>query len=364
MDGIDAVLAWFSDTKPARVVAHASIAMPTPLRNTFMALNQPGGNELAVAASAGNDLARLYAKGVSQVLASGGLDASKVRAIGAHGQTVRHHPEQGYTIQINAPALLAELCGIHVIADFRSRDIAAGGQGAPLAPIAHQALFASVPQPCAILNLGGMGNVTILKAGQPLTGFDTGPGNVLLDSWAQACLGQPFDREGAWAASGRVNSALLDALLASEPWFSLPPPKSTGRHLFNESWLRQRLSEFRETTTTNGASSLANQDIQATLVALTAHTAARAIGQYAPDTQNIVVCGGGALNPVLLDALRRQAPAACKVSTSQNWGIAPQQVEALAFAWLARAWEHGMAAGVPSVTGARAARILGCCYPA
>src|SRR5699024_6211004 len=246
MDGIDAVLAAFSPQQAPHIIAHASVGMPASLRDTFLSLNASGPDELAKAAQAGNELATCYAQAVAEVLNTGGLQADQVRAIGAHGQTVRHQPVQGYTIQINAPALLAELAGIAVIADFRSRDVAAGGQGAPLVPVVHQALFAQAEKPCAVLNLGGMANVTLLDAHQGVSGFDTGPANVLLDIWAQKKLDQPFDRDGAWAAGGSVNGQWLDHLIASEPWLAAPPPKSTGRDLFNESWLQARLTHAKE----------------------------------------------------------------------------------------------------------------------
>lgn len=360
LDGVDAVLAAFPQGQPPQVLAHASLDIPQALRRHFLALNTPGPDELARAALAGNDLARLYARAIRQVLDTAGFDATQIRAVGAHGQTVRHQPDQGYTIQVNSPALLAELSGIAVIADFRSRDVAAGGQGAPLAPMAHQALFAHTAQPCVILNLGGMANITLLDGHQPLSGFDTGPANVLLDSWTQQKLGQPFDKDGAWAATGAVNQPLLDFLIASEPWFTLPPPKSTGRHLFNEQWLHHRLAQALD----NKIGPFRDQDVQATLVALTASSAGEAISRHAPDAREVICCGGGAHNTVLLQALQNHVPPACRVTTSQDHGIPAQQVEALAFAWLAWAWEHGVAAGQPSVTGARAPRLLGGYYPA
>ncbi|HLR14077.1 MAG TPA: anhydro-N-acetylmuramic acid kinase, partial [Burkholderiaceae bacterium] len=252
-----------------------------------------------------------------------------------------------------------ELAGIAVIADFRSRDVAAGGQGAPLVPVVHQALFAQAEKPCAVLNLGGMANVTLLDAHQGVSGFDTGPANVLLDIWTQKKLDQPFDRDGAWAAGGSVNRQWLDHLIASEPWLATPPPKSTGRDLFNENWLQARLTHAKEQI-----GPISDQDIQATLLALTARTASDAIRRHAPDTQEIIVCGGGALNTALLSALRDHVPRDCRVTTSQDYGIPVQQMEALAFAWLAWAWENRIPASLPSVTGARAPRILGGYYPA
>ena len=239
-DGVDAVLADLSDPDTPHIISNTSLPMPESLRAEFLALNEPGLNELERAAKAGNELAKLYATSVIKLLEQSGISARRICAIGAHGQTVRHDPAAGYTIQINAPALLAELTGIAVIADFRSRDIAAGGQGAPLVPAFHQALFASEDSCRAILNLGGIANVTLLAPQRPTVGFDTGPANVLLDTWIQDRKGNAFDNDGCWAASGQVNSSLLDTLLTSEPWLELAPPKSTGRHLFNRTWQNTR----------------------------------------------------------------------------------------------------------------------------
>lgn len=355
-DGVDAVLGDF--TRPARpnLMASTSLPMPQALREEFLALNIPGQNELARAALAGNALARMYAEATHAVLALAGIDAKQVCAIGAHGQTVRHDPAAGYTLQINAPALLAELTGIAVIADFRSRDVAAGGQGAPLVPAFHQALFAG-PSARTILNLGGIANVTLLGPGGDVRGFDTGPANVLLDLWMHAQRGHAFDEGGAWAASGRSHPGLLDFLLKSEPWFDLSPPKSTGRDLFNWRWLAQRLDTFGPTS-----KGLSAADVQATLVQFTAQSVARAVRQYAGDTQQMLVCGGGAFNPVLMQALQDAMP--WPVQSTAELGIPVNTVEALAFAWLAWAHEHKHPAGLPTVTGATRANILGCKYPA
>src|SRR5690606_2452119 len=217
-DGVDAVLAEFPSARPPRILAGASLPMPAALRAEFLALNTPGHDELARGARAGNELARLYAQACRQVISDAGLSPRQLRAIGAHGQTVRHDPGAGYSVQINAPALLAELTGIDVVADFRSRDIAAGGQGAPLVPAFHQAVFQN-GQPRLVLNLGGIANVTVLEPGQALRGFDTGPANVLLDLWCHEHTGALFDAGGRWAASGRTHEGLLAALYDSEPWF-------------------------------------------------------------------------------------------------------------------------------------------------
>jgi anhydro-N-acetylmuramic acid kinase len=355
-DGVDGVLADISPSGQPHTLASTSLPMPVALRDEFLALNLAGGNELARAALAGNALAGLYADAVQSLLSQANVDAAKVRAIGAHGQTVRHDPAAGYTIQINAPAVLAERSGIAVIADFRSRDVAAGGQGAPLVPAFHHALFRS-GTPRAILNLGGIANVTLLSADGGIRGFDTGPANVLMDLWVHAKTGQAYDADGAWAASGQADARLLELLIRSEPWFELPPPKSTGRDLFNWSWLTQRIAEFQARP-----GRPADNDIQATLQQLTAATVAQAIACHAPETREVLVCGGGALNGGLMRDLRRSLP--CAVRPTSDLGIPVQMVEALAFAWLAWAHEQGHPAGLPTVTGASGARVLGCKYPA
>lgn len=353
-DGVDAVLADFTNPQQPVILAAASLPMPDALREEFLSLNIAGHNELARAALAANALAELYSRATHDVLAQAAVDAESVCAIGAHGQTVRHDPAAGYTIQINAGALLAECTGIDVIADFRSRDVAAGGQGAPLVPAFHHAMFAS-PSPRAVLNLGGIANVTLLGGPNVLRGFDTGPANVLLDMWIQASTGLAFDAGGVWADNGQAHDPLLQFLLESEPWFDRAPPKSTGRDLFNWEWLTQRLTAF-------GPHTLSANDIQATLQQLTAVTVGQAIARYAPETSDVLVCGGGALNDGLMRDLRNAVP--CQVRSTSDVGVPVQLVEALAFAWLARAHVQSDCAGLPSVTGARHASVLGCRYPA
>lgn len=352
-DGVDAVLADFSGKTP-RIKAETSLPMPAALRGEFLALNLPGHDELARAALAGNELAKLYAQACKQVLIQAGLSAKDVIAIGAHGQTVRHAPESGYTLQINSPALLAELTGIAVIADFRTRDVAAGGQGAPLVPGFHEAVF-NCDHPRAVLNLGGIGNITVLQPGQAVRGFDTGPANVLLDLWCQQHTGAAYDDQGLWAASGKTIPELLETLVRDEPWFAQPPPKSTGRDLFNATWLGLRLASFLP-------KHFAPNDVQASLQSLTVHTVANAIKAWAPATQDILVCGGGAQNASLMRELANVTQRT--VRPTSELGAPAQMVEALAFAWLAWAYEHGRPAGLPAVTGARHASVLGCKYPA
>ena len=352
LDGVDGVLMRLpADARP-QTLGGVALPMPEDLRAELLALNTPGPDELERAARAANALARLQALAVQRLLAESGLPASAVTAIGAHGQTVRHRPEQGYTIQLNAPALLAELTGIAVVADFRSRDVAAGGQGAPLVPPFHAAMFGG-GAPRAVLNLGGIANLTLLAPGQAPRGFDTGPANVLLDAWCQRHTGQAYDADGRWAASGRPDAGLLHALIASEPWLALPPPKSTGRDLFNTDWLDTRLSSWKH---------LAAADVQATLQRYTAQTVADALSAAMPQAAEVLVCGGGARNAGLMrdlaDALQRP------VRATDEEGVAAQWMEALAFAWLAQMHVDGLNAGVPEVTGARGPRRLGALYPA
>ena len=370
-DGVDGVLATFNGLGHPSVVAKADLPMPADLRAEILALNYPGHNELERSARVANTLADIYAQIVQALLSAAQVPACHVRAVGVHGQTVRHAPEHGYTIQLNAPARLAQACGIDVIADFRSRDIAAGGQGAPLVPAFHKALFGT-ERHRVILNLGGIANITILAPDRTVTGFDTGPANTVLDHWIEQHLNKPYDHDGAWAAQGRHHEELLDYLITSETWFNQAPPKSTGRHVFHMDWLNTRLQAFTHRTTARTAdtdtqapihqtAALTPADIQATLRELTAETVARAIGEHAPEAEEILVCGGGALNTGLMNSLQQRTGLDVKPTSAQ--GIDPLAVEALAFAWLARAHVHRIAAGHPDITGARHRTVLGCCYP-
>jgi anhydro-N-acetylmuramic acid kinase len=362
LDGVDAVLARFDSQGRPTLLSRSSIDFPPALQAELLALNASGPDELGRAALAANTLVKLYARAVEHTLALAEVSPKQVSALGAHGQTVRHRPELGYTIQLNAPALLAELTGISVIADFRSRDVAAGGQGAPLVPIFHAGIF-SVPHTRVIVNLGGIANITVLRPQQPPFGFDTGPANVLMDMWCAQHTGHNFDQNGAWGADGEPNRALLSVLIGSEPWFAQPAPKSTGRDLFNREWLEKRLTQFgMHTHQPDALTDTIKQNIQATLRLLTAETVAQCLRTYASDVQEVLVCGGGARNTALMLDLQRLIP--CPVRTTQSVGIETQDVEALAFAWLAWAHKHGVAAGHPAVTGAAGQRILGACWPA
>ncbi len=350
LDGVDAVLAEFTGDKP-RLVASAHRSFDPALRAELLALNTPGFDEIERTATAGNALARHYAAAVAELLALAHAPAASVRAIGCHGQTVRHRPERGYTTQIGNAALLAELSGICVVADFRSRDVAAGGQGAPLAPAFHAMAFADPAEDRAVLNLGGIANLTRLPRQGDVIGFDCGPGNCLMDLWALRHLGAAHDEGGAWAAGAQTLPALLDRLL-QEPYFAAPPPKSTGRDLFNAEWLAKRLQGGEEP-----------RAVQATLLELTARSVAGALARHCPGTSRAIVCGGGSRNAALLRRLGELAAPAV-IETSDRHGIDPQLVEASAFAWLARRALRGEPGNLPGVTGAPGPRILGGIYPA
>ena len=358
LDGVDGVLVDFSNER-VKVLGYASQPFPDTLKAEFLALNACTDNELHRSALAGNALARQYAQVVSQLLAQCGVCASDIQAVGAHGQTVRHRPREfdgtGYTLQINQPALLAELCGIDTVADFRSRDVAAGGQGAPLVPPFHAAFFSDGLAPAAVLNIGGISNITLLNpsADPQVLGFDCGPGNALMDAWCAAHKGTPFDDNGQWAAGGSVVTELLQQLL-EEPFFATAPPKSTGRDLFNSSWLDAHLLRMPR---------LQAQDVQATLTELTAQVCAQSLLNHAPACETLIVCGGGALNGYLMQRLA-VALAPRVVTSSLAFGLPPLQVEATAFAWLARQTMQRKSGSLKSVTGARGARILGAIYPA
>ncbi len=349
MDGVDGVLADLSAPKPA-VTHYLSAQLAPELRAELLALNTPGFNELHRAALAANALVQIYAQVVNGLLTAAGLKPEHITAIGAHGQTVRHQPAHGYTWQLNNPALLAELTGIDVVADFRSRDVAAGGQGAPLAPLFHQAIFSQSGKTVAVLNLGGISNLSVLRADGAMLGFDCGPANALMDAWCQQHTGQPFDERGQWAASGTVLPGMLQAMLA-EPYFALVPPKSTGRDLFNRAWLDQYVTD-----------TIAPANVQATLAELTAISCAHAVTRHAPDASALAVCGGGAFNTHLMQRLQALLPFV-PVQSTDIWGLPPLQVEATAFAWLARKAVRREALALKSATGAQGARVLGCVYP-
>ena len=360
LDGIDGVLTAAPQDSPSQdLLAAAFIPFDTDLRAELMALQTCGADEIHREALAANRLARHYAECVRQLLSIADVAAAGVTAIGVHGQTIRHRPELGYTRQTNNPALLAELSGIDVIADFRSRDVAAGGQGAPLVPAFHQALFGQAGEVRVVVNIGGITNLSILD-GSPqgyVTGFDTGPGNLLMDAWIGRHRQLAYDADGAWAATGTVSPGLL-ADLRSDPFFNLTPPKSTGRDLFGQAWLDTLLAS---------RAVLRPVDVQATLAALTATTLADAIVRFAPTARKVFICGGGAHNAYLVRMIAAALPGqghAATVASTAVLGVSPNHVEALAFAWLAERFVQRQPGNLAAVTGAAGPRILGALYPA
>ena len=360
LDGIDAVLAKIGPNGEASAQASVSKPFSPELRKALFELQSPGPDELHREKQAANALALAYADAVKQLLEKAKLLPADIAAIGAHGQTIRHQPYLGddlaYTHQTLNPALLAEKTGIEVIADFRSRDLAAGGHGAPLVPAFHAQQFSS-HENVAILNIGGIANLTLLPINGEVTGFDCGPGNMLMDAWIADQQGHAFDESGAWALQGKLNEPLL-AIMLSDPFFKKAPPKSTGRDDFHLHWLREKIA----------LENINVEDVQATLLHLTAHSCLDALISHAPQTQKLIVCGGGARNTALMNLLKVKAQNIFKqpleIVTSESAGIDPQLVEGLAFAWLAWAHKEKRPANLPAVTGAKGPRILGACYPA
>ena len=363
LDGVDGVLASINPQGQLAVRAHAFVAFEAPFKAELMALNQSGADELHRSALAGNQIARHYAQVVHDLLRSSGLQAHDITAVGAHGQTVRHRPLEfdgdsalqrapvGYTLQLINPSLLAELTGIDVVADFRNRDLAAGGQGAPLVPAFHQGVFGQTGSCVAVLNIGGISNLSVIRSDGSVLGWDCGPGNALMDHWCSAHTGASFDDNGSWAATGRVVPDLLATLMA-ETFLQRSPPKSTGRDLFNPAWLQARLP----------ADNLMPQDVQATLTEFTAMACVHDVQRHATEARELIVCGGGALNGQLMSRLGHHLPGV-QVVGSELRGLPPLQVEAAAFAWLAAKTIRRETSSLPSVTGAQGARVLGAIYP-
>ena len=350
LDGADAALVDFSTGSP-RTLAFATVAFPDALRDRILALSEPGDDSLDLSATVSIELAELYARAVEGVIAGGGVARNSIAAIGCHGQTVRHRPEAGFTIQVNDPARLAELTGIDVVADFRRRDIAAGGQGAPLVPAFHEAVFRDPTRSRAVVNIGGISNVTWLPASGRTLGFDCGPGNVLLDGWAHKHLGARFDQDGGWIRQGRSDSDLLARFMA-EPFLAAPPPKSTGRELFRLRWLEDRLPRH-----------LSPADVQATLADFTAHAIVQAIDRFCAGVQEIFLAGGGARNPALVERIAKLVGGR-PVAATDELGVPTAHVESMAFAWLAMKCMRREPVDLTAVTGARAPRILGAIYAA
>ncbi|PQA52111.1 anhydro-N-acetylmuramic acid kinase [Amnimonas aquatica] len=354
VDAIDAVLVDFDTpgTGGPQLLASISHAWPDGLRRELLALGAGGERELDRAGEADRQVAEQFAGTVTALLRQAGLEPRDIRAIGSHGQTVRHRPNLAhpFTLQLGDPNTLAERTGIAVVADFRRRDMAAGGQGAPLVPAFHQALFAHPGEYVAVLNLGGIANITLLPPDGDAAGYDTGPANMLLDGWCQRHTGQAFDRDGAWAASATADAALLERLLA-HPYLARTAPKSTGREEFGMDWLDALLQDF----------DLPPVTVQASLLALTARSVADALDRHA-DGGKLLLCGGGAHNSALTAALAALLPRWRLASTGDH-GLDPSWVEATAFAWLARQTVLGLPGNLPAVTGASGPRVLGGYYP-
>jgi anhydro-N-acetylmuramic acid kinase len=350
LDGADAALVDFSTGIP-RTLAFATVAFSDELRERVMALSSPGADSLELSGRVTTELAALYGQAVEEVIANGGAERRSIAAIGCHGQTVRHRPDLGFTIQLNDPARLAELTGIDVVADFRRRDMAAGGQGAPLVPAFHEAVFRHGSRSRAVVNIGGISNVTWLPAAGRTLGFDCGPGNVLLDGWARKHIGARFDEDGKWASAGRTDEALLGRFM-DEPFLQLPPPKSTGRELFRLEWLQDRLPADYRTA-----------DVQSTLTDFTAHSILGAIDTFCPATDEIYLAGGGARNGSLVSRITRLAGGR-PVAPTDALGVPTSHVESMAFAWLAMKCVKREPVDLTAVTGARQPRILGAIYAA
>lgn len=360
LDGVDAALVAFENDK-CTLQNTQFLPYPEELKLALLSLHKPQNNELEASCILGCRLAHLYAETTKALLKKAKVNAAEISAIGCHGQTIRHRPELGFTLQIGNNALLAELTNITVVGDFRSRDIAAGGQGAPLVPAFHQAMFTSKNKSAdkqknrAIVNIGGIANITYLGKNGDVLGFDSGPGNMLIDSWTKLKTGKDYDTNGAWAATGVVIESLLTNMLA-EPYFALPPPKSTGRDLFNDDWLKQRQLYPH----------LRPQDVARTLTTLTAQSICDALSKCG-EVDEVYLCGGGAHNQLLFDDLQANihaASGAAVLSTTKALGIDVDWVEAVAFAWLAKQCLENKPSNLPAVTGAKSLRVLGAIYPA
>ena len=359
LDGVDAVLMRQPDPSSSRmhIGGHHFVGMPQTLRLEFLALQSPQANELHRSQIASQALIEVYTAAIAGLLQKTGIDPAQITAIGAHGQTIRHQPGSGYSVQLNAPHALAEATGITVVSDFRQRDIAAGGQGAPLVPVFHASMFNQARQKggCIIANIGGMANLTYLPppgSEARVIGFDCGPGNVLMDAWIEVHTGERFDRDGGFAALGKVNETLLQQLLSHE-FFSAPPPKSCGREQFNLEWIRQQAEPY----------GLSPEDVQATLLTFSARTLADAVRRHCGPAVELLVCGGGAYNAELLKALSVELPN-MTVDTTARYDLDPSHIEAAAFAWLAQRTLDGQPGNLSAVTGAAGPRILGNITPA
>lgn len=353
-DGIDAVLAEIDGGKVVNVRHHLNRPYTRVLRERITSLYRPGSDEIDRLGALDVELGHLFATTTLALLTQAGTATEDIVAIGSHGQTIRHRPRQEspFTLQIGDPNVIAATTGIAVVADFRRRDIALGGQGAPLAPAFHHAAFSTCAENRAVVNIGGIANITMLPADGSVSGYDTGPGNGLMDYWIAKNLGRAYDERGAWASTGEVQENLLNQLLA-HPFFTLKPPRSTGREEFSSTWLEAMLEQN---------APLLAVDVQATLLELSARSIAAEIIK-APRVQTLYICGGGAYNDSLMARLQELLPKQ-KITTTAELNVPVDQVEALAFAWLAQQTMAGLSGNRPEVTGARTATILGAIYPA
>ncbi|TCB64430.1 anhydro-N-acetylmuramic acid kinase [Acinetobacter sp. ANC 4178] len=358
MDGVDIVAASFD---PLQLHATLTLAFDPDLRNELMALTLPDDNEIDRMGKADVALAKMIGEGINTLIEQHQLDRSQIKAIGSHGQTIRHRPEHGFTLQIGDPNIITEITQIPVVSDFRRRDMAAGGQGAPLVPAFHQALFQHESIHRVILNLGGIANVSLLPAGAPalVAGFDTGPANILMDAWCHRYTGQPYDENGNWAAYGQPIRSLLERLQAHD-FFAKEPPKSTGREDFNLDWLDDQIMDWRNDELAYDELEDSPENVQATLLKLTTRAIKKAIYRSGMDTGEVYVCGGGAYNSQLLEQLRwRLRKHQWTVQSTADLGLSPTWVEATAFAWLAKRFVEQLSGNLPAVTGADGYRILG-----
>jgi anhydro-N-acetylmuramic acid kinase len=352
VDGVDAAICEFGDHS-LEIIGARTFAYPPAIESRIQTLIRTGQGQLGEIGAIDVAVGRFFADCAIAIVRAAGIDPKDVAAIGHHGQTIWHEPDppEPFSWQLGDPNSVAAITGIDTVADLRRLDMAFGGQGAPIVPAFHEWLFASDAATRVVLNVGGIANLTLLAPGREVLGFDTGPANTLLDAWTRRCLGQAFDEDGRWAASGTVDEALLGVLL-DDPYFAQPAPKSTGRERFNETWLKQKLARLDWT--------VAEADVAATLVDLSARSIAEAITTLGLPDYELFVCGGGAKNATLMQRIGTFAGIAPK--TTADFGLDPDWVEAAAMAWLARARVEQTAGNVPTVTAAREARVLGGLY--
>lgn len=352
LDAVDAVLVDFKNAP--QIIGSLNYPISPALRGRILELCHPGQDDLNKLGRADHELGQLFASSVEALLQHANVTPDKVRAIGSHGQTVRHHPDMGFTLQLGDANIICEKTGIDTVSDFRRRDLAAGGQGAPLVPAFHEALFRNAQSDRVILNIGGMANISLLPKDlvENTSGHDTGPGNVLMDAWVQKIQQQPCDINGQWAATGNINPGLLVELL-SDAYFQQPPPKSTGRERFNLPWLEQHLLRHQVSAV----------DVQTTLTEFTARSIANDILASGLDAGELLLCGGGANNTYLVSRIQSHLPQ-WRVQPTESIGIEGDWLEAVAFAWLAKNCIDRTPGNLPTVTGAKGRRILGAIYQA